>query len=549
MHRIQRDSGTSHVDGNTTGQPAYCAALRMPVMVAVVAAALSALLLWPVTAGNDQALFVYYGALLRQGATLYTDVWDNKQPGIFGFYAAAGALFGDGWPAARLGYALWLGVTAGVVAAICRRVMPNSLAWLLGPLLTVGVTLLRTNSRRPAQVESLVGLPLAALLLLTLLEPGSSLGRRARWVAAGMLTGAVAALKLVLAPVAAVIIAAGLAWRVARHDLKPTEALAAIVETVMGFALVCIPILIWFQARGALPEFLWTMFTYPRLAIVQTEMQKPAMLIGAFRWLLTTTALLMPAAALYGWRTLRRGTPLDSVMVLGCTGWIASGLVMIVMQRFSWWDTHMDLVVWPIGMLAALGLAGYAAPGAASAPTRDRRLGRAVAALAIFAVLFHGVRFARDLTARTNWPQGQAVSEALGHAQRVTAAAVAPCGTVYAIGDQGGVERVTGLRQALPTHGLWFGAFLPAQVVRLPDELRAARPDLVYYDGDERRDFLRKHPEQAALIDRWLTTDYDRVLEADAFGGQWWQRRVGPNDAASCPAPTRFTIPAIRSGA
>ena len=118
MKRIRPDLGPSYFANGRSGAPARIAALKMPVLVAVLAAAVAALALWPVTAGNDQALFVYYASLLRQGATLYTDVWDNKQPGIFAFYAAAGALFGDGWPAARLGYALWLGAAAGVIAAI-----------------------------------------------------------------------------------------------------------------------------------------------------------------------------------------------------------------------------------------------------------------------------------------------------------------------------------------------------------------------------------------------------------------------------------------------
>jgi hypothetical protein len=548
MKRVQPELDPSVSAGGRTGASSRFAALRIPVLVAVFAGALSAIALWPVTAGNDQALFVYYASLIRQGATLYTDIWDNKQPGIFLFYAAAGALCGDGWPAARLGYALWLGAAAGVIAATLRRVVPDSPAWLLGSVLTVGLTLLRSDASRVAQVESLVGLPLVALLLLTLLEPDSTSGSRARWVAAGVLTGVVAALKLVLAPVAAVIIAVALGLRMSRRTLGPTGALAAIGLSAFGFTLVWIPIVAWLQASGAMPEFLWTMFAYPRLALEQIPVQNPAMLVGAFRWLLVTTALLLPAAALYVWQTRRRGLPLHTAMVLGCTGWIASGLVMIVMQRFSWWDTHMDLVVWPIGMLAALGLARYATSDITTSSAWDRRLGAAAAALAIVAILFHGGRFVRDVRSAQDWPRPPEAVASIETARRVMTSAVAPCGTVYAIGDQGGVERVTGLRQALPTHGLWFGAFLPAQARRLPDELRAARPDLVYFDRNEHRDFVSRYPDPAATLDRWLERDYDR-LEVDAYGGQWWQRRVGPDDAATCPAATRFTIPAARPGA
>jgi hypothetical protein len=84
--------------------------------------------------------------------------------------------------AARL--RLWLGASAGAIAWIARIVSPGSAAWWIAPLLTVGLSLLRTTVDRPAQVEALVGLPLLVLLLLVLLEPASAAGRRLRWIAA-----------------------------------------------------------------------------------------------------------------------------------------------------------------------------------------------------------------------------------------------------------------------------------------------------------------------------------------------------------------------------
>jgi hypothetical protein len=512
------------------------------LLVAVATAAVAVLALWPVGAGNDQGLFVHYGRLIRDGATLYRDVWDNKQPGIFAWYAVAGALFGDGWPAARLAYALWLGAGAGVASAICRIVAPRTNAWLLAPVLTVGIALLRTNSERPAQVEALMGLPLSALLLLCLIEPATVAGRRWRWVAAGALTGVVSALKAVLAPVAATIIAAGLIWRLTRGEISVARGVAAIGLSLVGFACVWAPVFGYFQVRGAMPEFLWTMFGYSSQVMQQVEMQKPAMLIGALRWLAVTVGLLLPAVALYAWRTLRRrrAGP-DTLLLSACLGWVVVGLAMIVLQRFSWWDTHMDLIAWPIGLLAALGLArpepaGFARPA-------DRNLSRLVLALAAVALLAHGARFGQRLLRDPDWPKPRIEVEALAIAQRVAQAARTPCGTVYAIGDQAGVERATGLRQAIPTHGLWFGAFLPAQMRRLPAELQAARPDLVYFDGNEHRDFLRRLPAETAVLDAWLARDYER-RDSDGFEGQWWQRRVGPDDAATCPAPLPFRIPA-----
>jgi hypothetical protein len=166
-----------------------------------------------------------------------------------------------------------------------------------------------------------------------------------------------------------------------------------------------------------------------------------------------------------------------------------------------------------------------------------------VAAIAVaLNMAFHAARFAGDWASDPDWPDPKAERESVALAHGIVARSRAPCGTVYAIGDQGGSERATGLRQALPTHGLWFGAFLPSQAARLPDELHAARPDLVYYDRNERLDFLRKFPTAGARIDAWLAADYQPIA-TDSMGAVWYQRRIA-NDASACPLPTRFTIPA-----
>jgi hypothetical protein len=518
----------------------------LALLVAVVAAAIAAAALTPVYSGNDQALFVYYAERIRAGAVLYADLWDNKQPGIFGFYALGGALFGEGWPAVRLLYAIWLGAAAGTIAWIARIVAPGTAAWIVAPVLTVGLTLLRTTVDRPAQVEALAGLPLAALLLAILVEPAGRGGRAARWIAAGALTGVVAALKLVLAPVAAALIACGLAWRIAVRATGPAGAIGAGALTLVGFAVVWLPILGWIRASGAWDEFVWTMLDYPRLALAQVEVQKPAFIVGALRWLAVTVALMVPVAAFQAWRGLRAPRTRDGLVAIACVAWVAVGFAMFLTQRFSWWDTHMDLIVWPFGLLAALGCVRLleARPAAAAYGARAPRPWWAIVLVAAVAanVALHGARTLRSASSNPEWPGPAAEREALEVARAVAADAKTPCGTVYAIGDQAGVERRTGLRQAIATHGLWFGAFLPAQAARLPDELRDGRPDLLYFDGAERLDFRRKFPDASARIEQWIASDYV-PLRADPLG-QWYQRRIGPDDAATCPAPRRFTIPA-----
>ena len=544
---------------------------RASATVGLAASLLALLALWPIGPGNDQALFVYYARAMRDGATLYADLWDNKPPGIFAFYVGAAALFGEGWGAVRLAFALWLGLGAGAIAALCRVVAPGRMVWLLAPALTVGLALLRLDTERPAQVESLLPTLLAILMLLIVLEPASSVARSLRWIGAGLLVGMVAAFKPVLVPVALSLCAAGLGWRMVRGELSMRTGMLTVGLGIGGAALALLPIAVWVERHLVIREFLWTMLRYPQLALIEVPMQQPAMLVAALRWLAVSCGLLLPAAALFAWRAQtgegfgqaseeglsdggsEGGTESNSarrpsvaaLVAMMSIAWLVSGLAMILMQRFSWWDTHMDLVVWPIGLMAAFGI-DLKPSRNRSRPTVWLRAGQLASLLAVGAMVVHGARFLQAAGRSSDWPRPAIEREALETAHTVVAASLTPCGTVYAIGDQAGVERETGLRQAIATHGLWFGAFLPSQVRRLPAELAAASPDLVYVDGAERRDLATRYPAQALAIDDWLARDY-LPGAIDALQGQWWQRRITPQAMTACPVARRFTIPADAS--
>lgn len=48
----------------------------------------------PYPLNSDSALFLLMAREMAEGARLYVDVWDVKQPGVFWFYLTAGYLFG-----------------------------------------------------------------------------------------------------------------------------------------------------------------------------------------------------------------------------------------------------------------------------------------------------------------------------------------------------------------------------------------------------------------------------------------------------------------------
>jgi hypothetical protein len=96
-----------------------------------------------------------------------------------------------------------------------------------------------------------------------------------------------------------------------------------------------LPIVAWIVARGAGAEFAWTMLEYPRLALAQVEPQNVRTLLGALRWLAVSVALMVPAAALFVVGALRAPTSRAGLLAVASIGWIASGLVMFLTQRFS----------------------------------------------------------------------------------------------------------------------------------------------------------------------------------------------------------------------
>jgi hypothetical protein len=489
---------------------------------------------------SDQALFITMAEAIRDGQRLYLDVWDNKQPGIVWLYAAAGGVFGEGWEGLRIPYSLWLATAATLLSASLMVALPGSRVWWVGPVLTLGLTMLRTNPEQVAQVEEMVALPIAAIVLLCVLPDRASRASTTRWLAIGLATLVLAVLKIALAPIAAAVIAVTLALRVRWGMLSLGAATVALVTSLVGFALGAIPVIGYFAATGAMAEFLWTQFTYPGLALAQVEPASPSRLLASLGWLLKSTAPLLLVAALgAGLALRRRGSP-AGLLGAAAVAWLVVSLGMILAQKFSWWAYHMVMPIWPIGLLAALAL-GLLPASEPIGSIDVRRWSPLVVVVVGGWMAFQTAYFIRKIGWADDWPLSSDAIESRETARALGADPGNVCRTVYVFGDPIGLQRRTGLRQAIPTHGIFWGAFLPAQAERLPEELRAARPDLVYVDGDQRAFFERRHAAATSRLDAWLTTDY-QVRARDAQGGVWWQRSA-PRSAGDCPAPARFIIP------
>ena len=505
-----------------------------------LASAAMTLLVWPIGAalGSDQALFMAMAEAIRSGATLYVDVWDNKQPGIFWLYAIAGELFGDGWTGLRVLYSLWLATAATLLSAALLVALPGSRAWLIGPVFSLGVTVLRTSVDKVGQVEELIALPVSSIVLGCVWPDRGGRPGVFKWLGIGLATAVLASFKLVLTPIAAAIIATTLLLRLRGREITMRHAALALSLSLVGFAIGAAVVLGYFAARDASSAFLWTNFAYPGLALAHVEQNSLARLVTSFGWLLKSTGPLLPAAALGVWVSFRSARTPAGLLAAMSIAWLVSALVMIVAQKFSWWTYHMVMPVWPIGLLAAIGLTATLGARSGAGLFRPARVLALVAAVWMLVLVGSYVRKGNS---DPDWPLTSEESSARRTVQKVVSEAVLSCRTVYAIGDNAGLQYVTGLRQAIPTHGIFWGAFLPQQADRLPDELRAARPDLVYVDADQRKLFERRYPQALRELDGWLSANYLQ-RDTDSFGGTWFQRGQ-PLAPADCPAPRRFVIP------
>ena len=505
-----------------------------------LASALMTLLVWPIGSAlsSDQALFMAMAEAIRAGATLYVDVWDNKQPGIFWFYATAGEVFASGWSGLRVLYTLWLATAATLLSAALGVALPDTRAWLIGPVLSLGVTMLRANPENVAQVEELIELPVAAIVLGCMMPDRGGRPAVLKWLAIGLATAVLASFKLVLTPIAAAVIASTLLLRLRSREVSVLQAAMALGLSLAGFALGAAGVLAYFAAHDATSAFLWTNFAYPGLALAHAEQASLARLADSFGWLLKTTGLLLPASAYGAWLAVRSPRSPAGVLAAAGLSWLVTSLVMIILQKFSWWGYHMVMPVWPIGLLAAIGLTTLS--GASRRSRGFRPAGLLAVLAAVWLVVLVG-NYVRKCAGDPVWPLSSEQAAARETVRRVIAGATLSCRTVYAIGDNGGLQYVTGLKQAIPTHGIFWGAFLPQQADRLPDELRAARPDLVYVDADQRKLFERRYPQALRELDGWLSANYLQ-RDTDSFGGTWFQR-IQPLAPADCPPPTRFVIP------
>lgn len=509
--------------GDPTRSPLGAEAKILVALSLVLTLGLGVLSLWtPYLV--DQSIFAYGARAMAEGATLYRDYWDIKPPGIFIFYYVAGRLAAFSEPSVHATELLWQLSAAGLLTWIALLCVRHPAAAALVPLASVGTYYAFATSEHLTQVEALTSLPIALALLATFKLSGRP-GAASWSILFGAALGSAGLLKQVYAaiPASFALLLLVALWRKERLEWSSMSRMAAF--GLLGCFLVWAPVIAYFAARNALPEFLWVTFRYPTEALHQAASAPVSRLTGAFLW---TWRIYWPYTPLIllGFAAIR--STRQTFLAKGILLYLLLGVLLIWVQRTSWWEYHQVLLFAPLGLLATLGLDRLLM--ASGTDTRRPFLAAFISILLLAlpaATLFKQASSRVErLTAATRSQlkaplaiRTDRESERIWRQSEFLRDATSLPGPIYVFGDQRYLW-LSGRRQAIAVRGHGW-EHLPDSMWRvLPAELIAADPAYVFLS----RYYERVLKKRAPRLIEFLQTHYQP--KAQTRDGRWWINRA-----------------------
>ena len=203
----------------------------------------------------DYGFFTAIAERMRAGDTLYMEVWDNKDPFVFFFLAVARSIGPNGVIGVWLLELSWVVIASIAIYVIARsvtisKVLSALAAFVLSPFILLGMPYFMGNTHLPA-----VALLLAAVALIYRNHP----------LAAGIAIGVLLFFKLVMVPMAVVVVLVA---------LLATKRRAALLPAIGGFVGTLATIAILLAIRGELIAFVDTQLHnifYSQSPIVSAE--------------------------------------------------------------------------------------------------------------------------------------------------------------------------------------------------------------------------------------------------------------------------------------
>jgi hypothetical protein len=500
--------------------------------VALLVVVLIGLMHLPLPFHDDQAFFTVAAMKLNQGALLYRDYWDIKQPGIFAFYVLGGKLFGFTEVGIHAFELLYMTILAALLIVTLRKYFQYAWSGAVVVLLTVGFYygvsgLPHLTQDYLTQVEGVVGLPMFLCLWFASDATRVEEGRWFRLFVSGMMGGCVLLLKLMFLPMVLSFWAASLLYFMFRAKRSILSGLIRFVPPiVLGVLTPLLLVCAYFASRGGLNDLYYTSFVWPVRALGHLPLAGAGRLHAGVEYFVDGFAPLLALGFLGAWWSLRKQKDVITVNLLI---WMVMGAMVILVQRRSWWPYQFLLFFVPMGILGTRGVECLWEQLQTSAETvfaSKRRTALMVALVLMFAPVVYPIftnagllaayRFAFTskrrlaLQCRATNSQYPAVLTQIAFLSNPDSLP----GPIYV----GGSPLFYLLSGRKPAIALSYGLddLLPEQWIKFHDQLTAARPVYVFLYPTFHEWIQERSPETL----RFLEQNYN-VLQ-DSETGTWY---------------------------
>jgi len=479
---------------------------------------------------GDQALFTIGAQKVRNGALLYRDFWDLKQPGIYVFYLLAGTLFNFSEVGIHTFELLYMIAFSVVLIITLKSYYVNPAIASLVPLLTVGAYYGASGSKHLTQVEGLVGVPMFLSLWFAL----GYCRPKGRWALlqlflSGLTGGLVLLFKFLFLPILMSFWLTVLVYAVVRkHEQIPSALVRISVPVASG---VLFPLLIffgYFAWLDTLSLLHYTFFECPARVMAEVPMSfnQIGRLVKGLLWFLGGFAPLTTLAFISVWASLNRRLELLTVnLVL----WLVLGFGVILMQRVAWWEYHYLLLFVPLGILATKGLdilweqAKKIDPSLLSG---RRRIAAVLSVALLFSPIFASIGLKSLVLARDGFALKKEqqlkyqsrVSDSYREALVEVAFLSEPeslSGNIYICGNPV-YYFLSGRDQAIALNGWSLELLLSEQWTQLTRQLTEALPSYIFVATDYLELVNNRTPETA----RFIEANYRVLRKSDA--GIWY---------------------------
>ena len=453
---------------------------------------------------RDEGVYATIAQGLLEGRIPYRDLFDNKPPLIYGWYAFSFLLFGENVVAPRVVAAVLLSLTTLTLFGQARMVLPRGAAYVATGLfaLSTGLPYVAVH----ANTEAYMLLPLvAALAAFTI---GMRRGRLGWFLLSGALGGLAMMTKQVAVWNLLALAAVAILWRWraggrSRHSLMP--ALCLMVGAMGTTGLIVAPLV----ATGVLDDFLYANVAYNWLYVGAQSFGDRLKHLKAVLFFLAVAAPLVAGAlagSLIVWRRSRRRSAAYLLI-----SWAAASVVGVA----SGWRffPHYFLQLLPaMALLTAVAIHRWF-PGQKIGAIGKPLLVAGVLLIAISSTTSGALYFSRE-DAQKRFYEPLFQQERWATASRALGAYIAertgPEDAIFVFGRESQIYFYADRRPAVRYFYDWAYRYDKDTLEETMEELRRARPTYIIDSVQSPlfEDYWRYHPPE---FQAFLAENYDYV--------------------------------------